>query len=70
MAKKQNTAERIPVTIGFNHDKVVGRVTLNEEATNLLMSGGVVISASISYENPDQPKLVGVTLLPDMVIES
>jgi hypothetical protein len=57
---------KVPLTVGYRHNKIVGHITIDPEIENILLMGGMfVLCPSIVEGELNKPnEIIELTLLP------
>ncbi len=59
------TIHKVPLTVGFRKDKVIGYITIDSEIEAVMLKGGLfVLSPSIIKQSLRDDEIVEITLLP------
>lgn len=57
---------KVPLTVGFRHNKIIGHITIDPEIENILLMGGMfVLCPSMVEGGINKPnEIIEITLLP------
>lgn len=56
---------KVPLTVGYRHNKIVGHITIDPEVEKILLKGGLfVLMPSIINSNTMCDEIIELTLLP------
>lgn len=58
------TIYKVPLTVGYRHDKIVGHITLDTEIEDILLMGGMFVITPSIVEKFKRNEIIEITLLP------
>jgi hypothetical protein len=58
------TIHKVPLTVGYRHNKIIGHITLDTEIENIMLMGGMFVITPSIVERVKRNEIIEITLLP------